>query len=262
MSFDHDAVAALPVSSNADKALIRALTVKRFAYCLDASENASDFVAIDPDAGTIPLYLLQNGILFQYDSTDTTTDADGITCLVTSDGKRYKYNNPISFPTGAGAITGAIKSDGTGAFSQASANDLSNGVIGTGAVVLASELGSGANKIISLTRDLTLATGNVSYTGVGFQPTALFALGCPTATNTDTANISIGMSDASKNANDLAYGLSTGQFRIRSDLLFLGGSSSFQRALVSSYDTDGFTLAWTKSGTPTGTAQCYILCMR
>ncbi|MGJ4996208.1 DUF2793 domain-containing protein [Bradyrhizobium sp. HKCCYLS3077] len=90
MTFNHEAVAALPVSTAAQKALIRAMAERRFAYCLDASESAANFIATDPATGVLPLYLIQNNISFQLDATDTTTVADGVTCLVTNDGKRYK----------------------------------------------------------------------------------------------------------------------------------------------------------------------------
>lgn len=92
MTFAHEAVAALPSGANADAAAIRAMCERRFAYVLDTSESAASFVAVDPVSGVLPLYLIQSGILFQYDSTDSTTVADGVTCLVTSDGKRYKTN--------------------------------------------------------------------------------------------------------------------------------------------------------------------------
>jgi hypothetical protein len=92
MTFAHEAVAALPSGANADAALIRAMCERRFAYVLDASEDSRNFVAVDPVSGVLPLYLIQNAILFQYDSTDSTTVWDGVTCLVTSDGKRYKTN--------------------------------------------------------------------------------------------------------------------------------------------------------------------------
>lgn len=97
MSFNHEAVAALPVASAADKALIRALCTRRFAYTLTAAESATNFVAADPDTGVVPLYLIQNSTLFAYDSTDSTTAHDGATCLVSSDGKRFK-SGTISVP--------------------------------------------------------------------------------------------------------------------------------------------------------------------
>lgn len=90
MSFSHEAIAACPVSTDADKALIRALCTRRFAYALSTSESVTDFVAVDPATGVVPLYLIQNSTLFAYDSTDTTTVHDGVTCLVSNDGKRFK----------------------------------------------------------------------------------------------------------------------------------------------------------------------------
>lgn len=90
MSFNHEAVAALPVSTGADKALIRAMATRRFAYGLAASESATDWIAADPATGVVPLYALQNNILFQYDAADSTTAHDGVTCLVSNDGKRFK----------------------------------------------------------------------------------------------------------------------------------------------------------------------------
>lgn len=90
MTTNNDAIAALPTNGNADKALLRGFLTKRVAYCLDTTEVVTNFVAVDPDTGSIPLYLIQSNILFKYDSTDSTTVNDGVTCLVTSDGKRYK----------------------------------------------------------------------------------------------------------------------------------------------------------------------------
>ena len=87
---NHEAVAALPVSGDADKAALRALLTRRFAYCLTASESATSLVAADPATGVVPLYLIQNSTMFAYDSTDGTTAHDGVTCLVSSDGKRFK----------------------------------------------------------------------------------------------------------------------------------------------------------------------------
>lgn len=92
MSFSHEAIAAWPTpgTGNPDRGLIRAMTTRRFAYCLAADEAASDFVAKDPVSGIAPLYLIQNSILFAYDETDSSTLGDGVTCLVTNDACRYK----------------------------------------------------------------------------------------------------------------------------------------------------------------------------
>jgi hypothetical protein len=90
MSVNHEAVAALPAGSNADAALIRAMCERRFAYALGATEDAQALVAADPTSGVVPLYLIQNSTLFAYDSTDSTTTHDGVTCLVSFDNKRFK----------------------------------------------------------------------------------------------------------------------------------------------------------------------------
>lgn len=90
MPVNHEAVAALPVATAADKALIRAMATRRFAYCLTAAELASNLTAVDPATGVVPLNLIQNNILFAYDSADATTLNDGVTCLVSADGKRFK----------------------------------------------------------------------------------------------------------------------------------------------------------------------------
>lgn len=92
MSFPHEVIAAWPTpgTGDPDRALIRAMTTRRFAYCLAADEAADDFVAKDPVSGVPPLYLIQNSILFAYDDTDSITVGDGVTCLVTNDACRYK----------------------------------------------------------------------------------------------------------------------------------------------------------------------------
>lgn len=92
MPFSHETIAAWPTpgTGDPDRELIRAMTTRRFAYCLAADEAASDFVAKDPVSGVAPLYLIQNSILFAYDEADSATTGDGVTCLVTNDACRYK----------------------------------------------------------------------------------------------------------------------------------------------------------------------------
>lgn len=67
---------------------LQAGLVHRVPYCVaDAAEAA----ALDLTNIAQPPLALQLGIdLFAYDETDTVTVHDGVTCLVTSDGKRFK----------------------------------------------------------------------------------------------------------------------------------------------------------------------------
>mgnify|MGYP001570361080 CR=1 FL=1 len=114
------------------------------------------------------------------------------------------------------------------------------------------------SKIISFTRDLSVASGDVAYTGVGFMPTALVGIGVIGG----SLPFTVGFADSGKSAADITqYGANT----ITSSVNFIqiapsGGND--QAAVVKSYDADGFTLTWTKNGSPTGTPTFYVLCFR
>lgn len=111
-----------------------------------------------------------------------------------------------------------------------------------------------------ITRDLTLATGSVAYTGFGFQPTTCFVNGqvAPSATQYTTM---FGMVDSVKvgRSTYLATSQNIGtSFITASDPT----TANLQIADVTSYDADGFTLAWTKVGAPTGTFTFNVMCYR
>lgn len=110
------------------------------------------------------------------------------------------------------------------------------------------------SKIITLTRDLTLASGSVAYTGVGFRPTCLDVHGFISA----TSRFSRGFVDASRAGQSIADLTSMFEFAAAFSLGTSG--ADYQTATVTSYDADGFTLAWTKTGAPTGTAKFHVLC--
>lgn len=90
MPTNHYAVGAVPATG--ETALLRSGLVARVAYCLATSDNATDFVAIDPNTGDVCPAIIQNGQLYGLDNLDTTT-APGPTCLVSYDGKRYKLDS-------------------------------------------------------------------------------------------------------------------------------------------------------------------------
>jgi hypothetical protein len=87
---NHDAVAALPAVGNADKQAIRDVLVKRMPYALADSDNPGTLVETDPDSGKVIIDILYKGRVFHVDATDFTTPGDGVTCLVTAGGVRYK----------------------------------------------------------------------------------------------------------------------------------------------------------------------------
>lgn len=105
----------------------------------------------------------------------------------------------------------------------------------------------------SLTRDLSAATGNVAYTGVGFVPTSIVFF-----STVSTKSYSYGASDSDKNGQGIYYVLGGASGLISDaqvDAVIYGqaASSNYQVAKVATYDADGFTLTWTKTNTPTGT---------
>ena len=122
-------------------------------------------------------------------------------------------------------------------------------VNGTGAIITRS-------KAITATRDMTAASGNVSYTGVGFKPTAVFCfavVGKPT---------SWGFSDSALTSEGILQSDTADTYSATAHLARLYTSAGVeQKATVASLDADGFTLTWTKVGLPTGTADLSFLCL-
>ena len=115
-----------------------------------------------------------------------------------------------------------------------------------------------ASKVITATRDLTAASGDVSYSGVGFKPTSLicfFAIGA-------TGNGGWGFSDSS--LGKMHIKIQGGDFSPGTAHLINVEtvSGNWQLAVVKSYDNDGFTLTWTKHSSPTGTLTMIFLCFR
>lgn len=116
------------------------------------------------------------------------------------------------------------------------------------------------SKVITSTRDLTAATADISYTGVGFEPTSIIAI-C----NIDgsTNSVSFGFADSGKSSSEIEKDSNT--YWYKNDILLRASTSvgsSFQNATIKSYDSDGFTISWIKAGSPTGTANLIFLCFR
>jgi len=101
----------------------------------------------------------------------------------------------------------------------------------------------------SLTRDLTLASGAVAITGVGFRPSKVRFK----AAVNGTAIFSIGESGGVGNcAYYSAYASTANAIDTANAIAALTASVAYQNA-VATMNVDGFTLTWTKVGAPTGT---------
>lgn len=128
--------------------------------------------------------------------------------------------------------------------------------------VQAAALALSSNIIVS-TRSLATESGDVGYTGAGFQPTSVIALVYKTGTNLAQ---SVGQSDDDGDcvctSNYFQESQSGGAYLIAISDGTASPTHTGQVAIIKTYDADGFTLTWTKHGTPTGTAQLYFLCFK
>lgn len=89
-----DFLPALPVSGQANKALLRDALVKRVIYPFFDGENPTAWVA--NVNGAVPAAIANSsGGIFFLDPNDTTTAHDGVVCIVTFDGYRYKTSNMV-----------------------------------------------------------------------------------------------------------------------------------------------------------------------
>lgn len=119
-----------------------------------------------------------------------------------------------------------------------------------------------SSKVITATRDLTAANGDVAYTGVGFKPSSIIAI----ASVNDSYTQSFGMVDSLSGMGYLYFPISaSGKAETGTGNFLIGMTtyaSNFQTAQLKTFDTDGFTLTWAKNGTPSGTFTMIFLCFR
>ncbi len=117
-------------------------------------------------------------------------------------------------------------------------------------------------KVGSFTRDTATATGTQAVTGVGFKPSSvIFSANIGTTaaaswSGFDDGTIHTTMADYSFGSAD-TYNVYTD----RSIELIIAAGKEYS-GLISSMDSDGFTITWTKTSTPTGTATIIYMAFR
>lgn len=112
----------------------------------------------------------------------------------------------------------------------------------------------------SFSRDTATASGTQSVTGVGFQPTACLFFGAASSAtaevswgaDNDTANFCI--SD-NHNATADTFGLNSD-----SSIRWVESGADRYEGTITTLGADGFTITWTKTGSPTGTNTSQFLC--
>ena len=100
-------------------------------------------------------------------------------------------------------------------------------------------------KLGSFTRSMTANSGDVSYTGIGFRPSVLIFL-----SSLSSASLSVGFDDGTLHYYvDVKESTGYAESSTKS-IILLQGTGTHQTAIIKTLDSDGFTLTWTKNGTP------------
>lgn len=96
----HPVFDGLPVTGNPNAALLRAALMERTALVIESESDIQNMdLSVDEDGSAASVdvrYLIFDRKLYLYDSADTTTAHDGITTLVSADGKRFKSEDIAS----------------------------------------------------------------------------------------------------------------------------------------------------------------------
>ena len=120
-----------------------------------------------------------------------------------------------------------------------------------------------AFKTITFTRDMTAASGDVAYTGVGFQPrqVVFFASVASNAAGSwgvdDGTNVEC-IFQYSDGSMDSSSALSPN----KSIYFDNGAGSDYTSAKISAIGSDGFTLTWTLHNSLSATATIIALCLK
>lgn len=115
-----------------------------------------------------------------------------------------------------------------------------------------------SSKVVTVSKDVS-ATGDQAITGVGFTPTSIILF----LTIGGTKNYSSGICDSTlaERCTVIDYA-GNGDYTASYIAFFTTAASQVARAIVKSFDADGFTLTWDKVNSPTGTANGYAICFR
>lgn len=117
---------------------------------------------------------------------------------------------------------------------------------------------AGNIKVGNSSYNLATATGTQAITGVGFQPNLIIVASAPTG----SAPFSIGAAQGASQWNFYSLNDSTKGNSSSTLITYLPIAGTSQTATLNSFDSDGFTLGWTKTGSPTGTLFLYYIAFK
>ena len=127
-------------------------------------------------------------------------------------------------------------------------------------------LGSGVtfpamSQVGHFTYDTATASGTQAITGVGFTPSALTLFAAQDTAG--QASYGIGAPGVNYNVVDKQAWVSNYWVPNANNAIYMIQSSSIYSAgVVYSFDADGFTISWTKTGAKTGTVSVYYMAVR
>jgi hypothetical protein len=112
-------------------------------------------------------------------------------------------------------------------------------------------------KVLSATRDMTASSGDVAYTGTGFTPKVVLCFAGVTSKGTSCA-----VDDGTTRGGAVTY-TNSGLIANTTDHLVAvyDGPAAAQLGDIKSFDANGFTITYSKAGSPTGTANLYFLAL-
>lgn len=111
-------------------------------------------------------------------------------------------------------------------------------------------------KTIAFTRDLSAASGSVNYTGFGFTPKFIMV------SFTVAGTLLLGHGEGYVGADSCGFFTNGTDGKSSSDstnlMYCVTSTGNVQLAALTAFIADGLTVAWTKSGSPTGTLEILI----
>jgi len=115
-------------------------------------------------------------------------------------------------------------------------------------------------KVGGFTRITTLASGNQAVSGLGFTPKAIIFFMCQ---NDVAHEVSWGVGDGiNKGAVFETKDVNIWKVWTTVSIMDDHSGGNYYYGLINSLDTDGFTIAWTKVGLPSGTINIYYIAFR
>lgn len=116
------------------------------------------------------------------------------------------------------------------------------------------------SKVVMFSRDTTAASGSQAITGVGFKPRAIICFS--NEGSVTVREMSVGFCDSALGqACMFGIGDNAG-FSYSPNMIFeYQSTENTYVGAISSLDSDGFTVAWTKTGSPSGTLVSYVICL-